>query len=481
MIRTTLGILTICLCTAALQAQDPKAAKLRELNERYQDQLTVLSWVTKSSAMGQNSETEGSAAGVLLGDSGLFMVSNQVFGGSMSGMASMFGGRGSAPTNENFKLHSRDKNEFAVVQAAEDTGVNLRFFGAKGIATKGVTFPEKAEVPALGEEVVVLGVHDSTLNYARFFRVARINAVVEDGKYYGLDGSVADCLGALVVTWEGKLIGIVGQKPGTADAGGGGIGRILGGLSDPAKALGNRVLMTPAVFAAAIKSAESKVKTPGFFDGVVLPDKPVTPTPATSNFDGAVASARWREKTKDQWVLVDVRGGAIPAKGSKLAVVDAAGKTIAELSVVEHYNQDPLNANSPVEQLGCSVPDADQKLKIEKGAKVIIVPPGNQNQPARTSTFRGIDRFMKMDATVLKDSFGGVAAGYQVAQIPDRDSPTRTAGVKNGDVIIKVGETEVTPEMDLEAFTKLLKDSKGEVTLTVVRRGGEKTEIKVAE
>jgi hypothetical protein len=480
MTRTIFGLLTLCLCAAALQAQDPKAAKLRELNERYQDQLTVLTWVTKTSAMGQNSETEGSAAGILLGDSGLFMVSNQVFGGSLSGMAGMFGGRGSAPTNENFKLHSRDGKEYAAVQASEDAVVNLRFFGARH-GGKGVAFPEKAEVPALGEEVVILGVHDATLNFARFFRVARINAVVEDGKYYGLDGSVADCLGALVVTWEGKLIGIVGQKPGKAEAGGGGLGRILGGLSDPAKALGNRVLMTPAVFAEAIKTAEAKVKTAGFFDGAVLPDQPVTPVPATSSFDGAVASARWREKTKDQWVLVDVRGGEIPAKGSKLAVVDAAGKTITELSVVEHYNQDPLNASSPVEQLGCSVPDADNKLKIEKGAKVIVVPPSNQGQPARSSTFRGIDRFLKMDPAVLKENFGGVAAGYQVAQIPDRDSAARTAGIKNGDVIIKVGETEVTPEMDLEAFTKLLKDAKGEVTLTVVRRGGEKIEIKVAE
>ena len=244
MTRYLIPVFALALISAGLLHADEKAEKLRALHAKYGDKVVVLTWTSTTSAMGQTVESNGSTTGLLVGKGGLVVVSNQPLSNPVGGMASMFGRGGESTGPGDFKLHTADGKEFAATEAMQSSEENLRWYGAKlgEGAPEAVSFPEKAEVPALGEEVVIIGAHDETLNYARFFRTARINCVVEDGKYYGLDGSLGDCLGGVVLTLDGKLLGILGQKKGKeAASGGGGFGRILGGLNDPSKALGNRV------------------------------------------------------------------------------------------------------------------------------------------------------------------------------------------------------------------------------------------------
>lgn len=439
-----ISLIVVTAFAAAAHAQgDPKAEQLRNLFNANSQHVAALTWTTRSNVMGQQLETENSACAVRIGD-GLVVVSNQLFGGGAAGLAGMMGGRGGAPVHEGFKLRVGEE-PVEVAQTHEDAATNLRWYSAPG---KGIDFAEDTEVSALGEEVFLLCIHDAALNYARFFRTARINAVVEAGKIYGLDGSITDCLGALVLTMDGKPLGIVGQKSApSADAG---IGRLLGGLSDPAKALGNRVLFTGSYFAESLQKARGSAPAPA-----------VEPL-----FEGTLASATWREASRDVFVLADVKSGEVPAIGSKAIVLDAAGESLCELTITRHYS-DPLAENAPVDQVGGEVGDPDQKLKLEKGMRVVVFP-----KPVYTS-FRGIERFLKMDPEILKEVYGDKAkAGFQISQIPKAGSAFHKADINSGDIIIKVGETEITPEMDLPAFLTLLNESNGEVKLSVLRPGG---------
>jgi len=84
-----------------------------------------------------------------------------------------------------------------------------------------------------------------------------------------------------------------------------------------------------------------------------------------------------------------------------------------------------------------------------------------------------------MTEETLKDNYGGIKCGFSVSQIPQMDSPCRNAGIKSGDLIYKVGDKEVTAEMTLQEFNKLLSEQSGDVKLSIVRKGGEKLEITV--
>lgn len=481
MIRLMPVILLVLVCAGALHA-DEKAEKLRELHEKFSSRVVVITWSSTTSGMGQTVETKGATTGLLVGNGGLVLISNQPLANNVGGMASMFG-RGESTGPENFRIHTSDGKEYKATQALESADVNLRWFGAQLSegAPAALALPAEVKVPALGEEVVIIGAHDATLNFARFFRTARINCIVEDGKYYGLDGSLADCLGGLVVTLSGEVLGIVGQKQGDeAPAGGGGFGRILGGLNDPSKALGNRVLMTPALFRDAHKKAQETVMKEGFHSGTIAPPAEKTSPEAQPLFEGKIAKVTWREKQKDLYVLIDVpEGQEAPEMGAKVEIHGADGKTVAVMEVTRRFN-DPLVPNSRYDQIGGFLPDPDQKLKIQVGWRVIIP----AEKPAETTPasrgWRGIERFTRMGADVLKDNYGGVKVGFTVSQIPAKDSATRAAGVKNGDVIYQVNDKVVTEEMSLQDFLKLLDEQSGEVTLYVVRRGGDKAEIKVA-
>ncbi|MBK9973931.1 MAG: PDZ domain-containing protein [Planctomycetes bacterium] len=476
--------LLLLLCASTLSAQsDPKAAQLRDLLKKYSGKVVVLTWSTRTSAMGQSIDSTSSATAVMCGERGLFMLSNQPFASNVSGMASMFGGRGggAAPSGpQNFRVRTSAGIEFDASQALESKDENLRYFGAKleeGMELGALSFPEKAEVPALGEEVVIIGAYDATLNYARFFRTARLNAVIEDGKYYGLDGAIQDCLGALVVSYDGKLLGVVGQKaaPVGQNQDPTGFGRILGGVSDPAKMLGNRVLVTPAVFAAGLKEAQTAVKSPDFGKDTPKTDNPAQPTQPTpeAGFEAEVASAKRRDATKDIWVVVDVKGKQPPAKGTELAIFGADGKEIGRFKITEHY-KDMMDPEGKIDQVAGALADPEATLKVEKGLKV-------RTPPMLTRDFRGIDRFMKVGPDVLGDQYAGAKVGFLVSTNPRKDSPAKAAGLKSGDVITKVGDKAITEETTMDDFWKLLLDPKGEVSLTVVRRGGEKVELKVAE
>lgn len=482
MTRYLIPLVAITALCAGLLHADEKAEKLRALHAKFSDKVVVLTWTSTTSAMGQTIESTGATTGLLVGKGGLFVVSNQPLSNNVGGMASMFG-RGESTGPEGFKLHTADGKEFAATEALISDAQNLRWYGAQVGETEGVSFPEKAEVPALGEEVVIIGAHDETLNYARFFRTARINCVVEDGKIYGLDGSLGDCLGGVVLTLDGKLLGILGQKKGKEQAaGGGGFGRILGGLNDPSKALGNRVLMTAGVFGDELKKAQETVLKPDFHKGGAKPTPTTEPTQPTDAplFEGTIASVKYRDQQKDLYVLINVaEGQQAPEENAKVQILGGDGKQLAELVITRRYRANPLDETSRIEQVGGFIPDPEKKLTLEKGMKVVI-PAAKPAEPApKIDGFRGIERFTKMTEETLKDNYGGIKYGFSVSQIPQKDSPCRNAGIKSGDLIYKVGDKEVTAEMTLQDFTKLLSEQTGDVKLSIVRKGGEKVEITV--
>jgi hypothetical protein len=475
-----LTVLTIALCATALLA-DEKGDKLKALHAKFSDKVVVLTWTSTTSAMGQTIENTGSTTGLLLGTGGLVLINNQPLANPVAGMAGMFGRGGEATGPENFKLHTADGKEYAATEALQSTDLNLRWYGAPELAG-AVTLPEKAPLVAVGDEVVVIGAYDETLNYARFFHVARVNAVIEEGKYYGLDGSLGDCLGGVVLTMDGAVLGVVHQKKGKEEAGGGGFGRILGGLNDPSKALGHRILMTPAAFADEQKKAQEVVLKPDFGKATTptTEPKPDTPTPTTGGFEGTVHSAKYREQTKDVYVLINVpEGQTAPEMNAVLSILGKDGKQVSELKIERRYHKDPMDNNSPIDQIGGFIADPDKKLVIEAGMKVVTPPAAKVPEPA--SGWRGIERFTRMTEDVLKDNYGGVKVGFSVSQIPEKDSATRKAGIKSGDLIYKVGDKEVTAEMTLQDFLKMLTDSKGELKLSIARKGGEKVEVTVAE
>jgi hypothetical protein len=485
---TGMFVLAALVLSAPLSAENDsneksRAEVLRALHAEFSPRVVVLSWRSETAAMGQNISSSSATTGVLIGDDGLVVVSNQVFDSPAAGIGGMFGGGGGTPRITDMKVNGIADEGLDALKAHEDSDLNLRWFGAHGADKgKGVDFPADVSVPEIGEEVVVIGAHDATLNFARFFKVARINAVVEEGKYYGLDGAIQDCLGALVVTMDGRVLGIIGEKRGEQQqGGGGGIGRIMGGLSDPSRALGNRVLMTPAVFGESLKQAHGKVTAEGFFEGKA-PTETAPPPPSETEavFEGTVASATWREETEDVWVLIDVGSGDVPTIDSKVEVLNAAGNTFAEVTITRHY-RDPLDPSAPIDQVGGTVADPENTLGIQRGWRVVVWPQAESTPPAAIE-FRGIERFMRVGPDIMESRFGGVAkAGYQVSQRPARDSQTREAGIRAGDVIIKVNDTEVTEEMTLEDFLQLLRSKTGEVKLKVVRSGGETTTITVPE
>ncbi|MCA8915092.1 MAG: PDZ domain-containing protein [Planctomycetes bacterium] len=482
MTRYLLPVFAIALIGATVLQADDRGDKLRDLHKKFSDKVVVLTWTSTTSAMGQTIENTGSTTGLLVGSGGLIVVSAQPLSNAVGGMASMFG-RGESSGPEGFKLHTADGKEYAATEALKSDDLNLRFYGAalgEG-SPAAAAFGDQPAAPQLGDEVIVIGAYDETLNYARFFHVARINSVVEEGKYYGLDGSLGDCLGGVVLSMDGKVLGIVGQKKGKEASGGGGIGRMLGGLNDPSKALGNRVLMTSGVFGDEMKKAQEVVLKPDFGGGKTADPTPEAKDPApatTGGFTGTVASVKYRDDKKDLYVLINVpEGQEAPAADSKLAIYDADGKQVSELVITRRYHVNPMDESSRIEQVGGFIPDPEKKLSIEKGMKVAVPKPVSTDSSSKG--WRGIERFTKMGPDVIKDNFGGVKAGYSVSQIPEKGSPCREAGVKNGDLIYKVGDTEITAETSLQDFQKLLADANGDVKLCIARKDGEKVEITV--
>jgi hypothetical protein len=398
-----LAVAALSVPVSADEKADPKAAALRDLMAKFESKIVTVTWVTKTSAMGQEMESAGSATGIVVGDKGLVAVSAQPFNNPVGGLAGMFGGRGgrggqggsTAPTGpENFRVAMGAKSVEAL-NVLEDKDTNLRFFAGKfeeGKTPAAIAWPEKVSVPALGEEVVILGCYDATLNHARFFKTARINAVIEENKLYGLDGSVQDCLGALVVTYSGNVLGVIAQKNAEDTGAGGGIGGILGGMSDPSKMLGNRVLMTPAVFAATVKKAQEKMADPNFGKPVEKPaEKPPVEKPA-----------------------------------------------------------EPKPEDPPVEL-----------------------------PPEKKHNWRGLTRVIAVDEKVLKGNYGEAKCGIMISAKPEKDSMCEKAGLKNGDLIVKVGDTAIAADVTPDKFWEMIEKIDGSTKITIARFGGKSYELSI--
>jgi carboxyl-terminal processing protease len=83
-----------------------------------------------------------------------------------------------------------------------------------------------------------------------------------------------------------------------------------------------------------------------------------------------------------------------------------------------------------------------------------------------------------LEKAELEGQFGGIGAFVsrgpegEVVLIPMVDSPAETAGVQEGDVVLKVGETPLTPEMTTDEVVLLIRgEVDTQVTLTLERTG----------
>ena len=98
---------------------------------------------------------------------------------------------------------------------------------------------------------------------------------------------------------------------------------------------------------------------------------------------------------------------------NKVQILGSDGKVAHELEVTRRFN-DPLVPGSRYDQIGGFLPDAEKKLTIETGWKVII-PAAKPAPAANQKGWRGIERFTKMGADVLKENYGGVKVGFNRA------------------------------------------------------------------
>ncbi|MDC1141836.1 PDZ domain-containing protein [Planctomycetota bacterium] len=441
----TIMLSLVAVFAVTLSAQDTKADQIRKTFAKFQDSVTTLSWTNTTSARGQDMERERSTTAVLL-PGGLGMVTASATKSQAGGLASMFGGGTSKDSG--WKLNIGEGLD--CVSIHEDSDQNLQFFAAP-VDLAGVAFPEKADVPALAEEVLIVSVHGKSLKHAKFFRLARINSVIEDGQVYGLDGSVGDCLGGLVVTLDGKVLGIVGQVKNESASGGGGIGRMLGGLDDPASAMGNRVLLTPAVFASAIKAA--KMAAEGIEPAPA--ETPTAPASGETTFKGLVASAVKRTARKDTFVLVNVlEDQTAPNEGDTMSILDKKGTVIGTFEVARRYK----DAEGRVEQVGGAVKGT--KADIVKGLSAVTF--------AKVSASEGL-KLEAVSGDKVAETYGATA-GLKVIEAPAEGGTAAKSGLKKGDLIVKFGDTRVTAETTTEAFAAWLKDAKAG-TITVARIG----------
>ncbi|MCF6229163.1 MAG: hypothetical protein L3J82_11000 [Planctomycetes bacterium] len=439
----TIMLSLLAVFAVSVSAQGTKAEQIRKTFQKYQDSVATLTWTNTTSAMRQEVERERSTTVVML-PGGVGMVSASATKSRASGMASMFGGGGGSK-DSGWKFNIGEG--ISCESVSEDSETNLRFFNAPS-KLAGISFPEKVSVPALAEEVLIISAHNKTLKFAKFFRLARINAVIEDGQIYGLDGSIGDCVGALVVTLDGKVLGIVGEMKADEESGGGGIGGMLGGLDNPG-AGSNRVLLTPSVFAASIVAAKKAIEG----KSAATSDKPAAS--GVVSFKSTVASAVKREARKDVFVLVNVpEDQTAPEEGATVSILSKEGKSVGEFEVTRRYKN---IAGDRIEQVGGSVKNATGD--ISEGMSAVTYLALGKNVPE-----------VELVSGEETSEIYGAKAGFKVKETPAAGSPEEKAGLKKGDLIVKFGETSVTAATKLEDFKKWY-EGNATVKITIARAG----------
>lgn len=437
----TIMLSLLAVFAVGVSAQDTKAEQIRKTFQKYQDSVATLTWTNTTSAMRQEVERERSTTVVML-PGGVGMVSASATKSRASGMASMFGGGGGSK-DSGWKFNVGEG--ISCESVSEDSDKNLRFFNADA-KLGGIIFPEKVSVPALAEEVLIISAHNKTLKFAKFFRLARINAIIEDGQIYGLDGSIGDCVGALVVTLDGKVLGIVGEMKADEESGGGGIGGMLGGLDNPG-AGSNRVLLTPSVFAASIVAASQAIKGNA--------DETTAIATGKVDFKSTVASAVKREARKDVFVLVNVpEDQTAPEEGATVSILSKEGKTVGEFKITRRYKN---ISGDRIEQIGGSVKNAT----------------GDISEGMSAVTYKAVvETDLKLELSTSEETaeIYGAKAGIKVTEPPAAGSSEEKAGLKKGDLIVKFGETSVTADTKLEDFKKWYAETKS-AKVTVARAG----------
>ena len=94
----------------------------------------------------------------------------------------------------------------------------------------------------------------------------------------------------------------------------------------------------------------------------------------------------------------------------------------------------------------------------------------NRRRPnCRTSRLSG--KFGGIGASVRRESDGRVV----LSPFPDR--PAAQAGVKEGDVLVKIDDTPITPDMKFEAVTSLLRGEVGTKVRIEIDRAGQQASL----
>lgn len=269
---SVLSLLAVALVSMLLLAPsaaraDETGDKIAEIFDVFKKRVVTVSYARTMDAgqMGAQ-EVGGSVLGIIVDDSGLVMISGQEFVAESAAdlMSALGGGGRSAP--ENFRVRRSSGVEFPARYLGGDKDANVAFVQMKLDDDMMVRAVEFAAAPTItvGMELLCVGAFGESLNYARKFNQARINAEIGDG-YWGLDGDLGDMLGSAVVTMDGELLGVVGQKPGPSiNPMSGGLGRLLRGVTGGGgqQATTNRLLFRPSVFSSHIADALVRAQEP---------------------------------------------------------------------------------------------------------------------------------------------------------------------------------------------------------------------------
>ena len=236
-------------------------------NSRY---LVTVSYsrMMEAGGMGQQ-DTGGTLTGTLVDPTGIVMISGQDFFGSggISGIARLMGGGGtSEPTN--FRVRLASGTEFAADFIGGDKDTNVAFVRAKledGMTMPTTPFdPIAAQSMEIGQRVILLGTYPDFLGHARKFHLGRINAIIDKDKgIFGIDGPASECTGGLVLTMDGKPVGVVLERGNPqANPAAGGIGRLIRGVTEGGEGLRIALGCSPKTFAAALGAAKKRAEQP---------------------------------------------------------------------------------------------------------------------------------------------------------------------------------------------------------------------------
>ena len=161
---------------------------------------------------------------------------------------------------------------------------------------------------------------------------------------------------------------------------------------------------------------------------------------------------------------------------------DSSGASSSSAST--EFDQEAPEVKEKTEKIEKIIDDKfyfDKDAKKQEESYYDGIMEGLDDPYSRYYTKEEYDRMKEDDA----GSFSGIGAtvqqdvdSKQVSIVsPIKDSPAEKSGLKPGDIILKVGDTEITKDMDLDYVVSLIRGEKGTTVVLKVYREKEKKEL----